>query len=183
MIRQDHFASEFDVSITDYPSGNSDHLFVAPGASQQAVAIVVEPWRGASWTATFAGPDPGRRALSGLAGTPSPTGLCVVERGTAFLGNVLDPSGFCVAETDGPVVGVAELAHEGLLLLLTPWAITAVDQDGPCWTTQRIAIDGLRLDEASHSRARGVADPGDDESRDFALDLTSGHVIGGAEVS
>jgi hypothetical protein len=70
-----------------------------------------------------------------------------------------------------------------MLLLVTGWAITAVGSDGDLWTTDRIAIDGLRVDEVSDGWARGVADPDDDEPRDFALDLATGRVIGGAGVT
>jgi hypothetical protein len=183
MITQDHFASRFEARIVDHPSGLPDRTFAVPGAGSRVITVAVEPWSEPAWTATFAAPDPGVRALTALLGTPSPTGLCVVERGTAFLGDVLDPSAFPVVETDGPIVGAEELTTEGLLLLLTPWAITAVDRSGKRWTTVRIAIDGLRVDEAGDGWARGVADPDGDEPRDFALDLTTGEVVGGAGVA
>lgn len=183
MITQDHFASEFYVSIVEYTAGLPDRTFAAEGAGSQAIRVAVEPWGEPAWTAAFAASDPGVRALSALLGTPSPTGLCVIERGTAFLGDVLDPEGFSVIETKGLVVGTEELTGEGLLLLLTPWTITAVDQSGTCWTTERIAIEGLRVDEVSAGWVRGVADPDESEPHDFALDLTTGEVVGGAGVA
>lgn len=182
MIMHHSFASEFDAAIIDR-TPSSDHAFSAEGAGSRAIVVAVEPWGEPAWTATFAAPEPGRRALTAVMGTPSPTGLCVVERGTAFLGDVLRPADFEVVPTAGPVVSAEELTTEAILLLLTPWAITAVGTDGVLWTTQRIAIDGLRVDEASDGWARGVADPADDEPRDFALDLRTGEVIGGAPVA
>jgi hypothetical protein len=178
-----HFASEFDVAITDYPTAPSDHVFSVEGAGSRAITVTVEPGGGPIWTAEFAAPEPGRRALSALLGTPSPTGLCVVERGTAFLGDVLHPEGFGAVSTVGPVVAAEELTGEETLLLVTPWAITAVGASGVLWTTRRIAIDGLRVDEACDGWVRGVADPEGDEPRDFGLDLANGHVIGGAAVA
>jgi hypothetical protein len=183
MITHSHFASEFDVAIADYSAEASDHAFSAEGAGSRAIAVAVEPWGEPRWTATFAAPDPGRRTLSALLGTPSPTGLCVVERGTAFLGDVLEPDGFVVVPTAGPVVAAEELTAESALLLVTPWAITAVGESGVLWTTPRVAIDGLRVDEASGGWVRGVADPDDDEPRDFAVDLATGQVIGGASIA
>lgn len=183
MLTQDHFASEFDVAIVDRPVGEPDHVFAATGAGARAVAIEVEPWGEPAWVATFAAQDPGIRALTTLLGTPSPTGLCVIERGTAFLGDVLQPEGFAVVETRGPVVGAEELVADGLLLLLTPWSVVAVDVDGMRWTTERVAIDGLRIDESDGGWVRGVADPNDDEPRDFAVELSSGRVVGGAGVA
>ena len=119
-------------------------------------------------------------ALSALLGTPSPTGLCVIERGTVFLGDVLEPEGFTVVPTAGPVVAAEELVSEQKLLLVTPWAISAIGATGLLWATGRIAIDGLRVDEDSEGWVRGVADPDDDEPRDFAVELATGQVVGGA---
>lgn len=182
MITQNHFVPEFSFSIVDSPTGLPDHSFVADGAGSRAIEVVVEPWGEQSWTAAFAASEPGYRALTAVLGTPSPTGLCVIERGTAFLGEVLDPEGFAVVDTVGPVVAAEELTGEGLLLLVTPWTITAVDQSGSRWTTERIAIDGLRLDESEGGWVRGVADPNDDEPHDFAVELSTGRVLGGAGV-
>jgi hypothetical protein len=182
MITHSHFASEFDVAIADY-SAAPDHVFSAEGAGSRAAAVSVEPWGEPPWTAAFAGPDPGRRALTALLGTPSPTGLCVVERGTAFVGDVLEPDGFEVVATPGPVVAAEELVDEGALLLVTPWAITAVGPSGVLWTTPRIAVDGLRVDEASDGWVRGVADPDDDEPRDFAVGLATGQLTGGSAIA
>lgn len=182
MPSQGHFASEFVATIVDYPVGGPDHVFAAGGAGARTVLIEVEPWGEPAWSASFAAADPGVSALTRLLGTPAPTALCVVERGTVFLGDVLDPEGFAVVETPGPVVGAEELVLDGLLLLLTPWSIAAVDADGLRWTTRRIAVEGLRVDESDGSWVRGVADPDDEEPRDFAVELTGGRVLGGAEV-
>lgn len=182
MITHSQFASEFDVAIVDY-SAAPDHVFSAEGAGSRAVVVSVEPWGEPTWSASFAGPDPGRRALTALLGTPSPTGLCVVERGTAFVGDVREPEGFEVVATPGPVVAAEELVDEAALLLVTPWAITAVGPGGVQWTTPRIAVDGLRVDEANDGWVRGVADPDDDEPRDFAVDLANGQLIGGSAIA
>jgi len=181
MITRRHFAREYHAEIAEY-SATPVHTFSAEGAKSRALKIVVEPSGRSRWSAQFAAPDPGRRALTALLGTPRLTGLCVVERGTAFLGDVLDPEDFEVVPTSGPVVTAEELPAESTLLLVTPWAITAIGAHGPLWTTQRIAIDGVRIDEASGGWVRGLADPDDDEPREFAVDLVTGRVSGGAVV-
>jgi hypothetical protein len=56
----------------------------------------------------------------------------------------------------------------------------AVGPDGPAWQTGRLAIDGLRLDEADGSHLVGVADPDSPEPRDFVIDLLNGSHRGGA---
>lgn len=81
------------------------------------------------------------------------------------------------------MVDAEELPADGVLLLLTPWSITAVGQSGRRWTSGRITIDKLGVDEAGDGSLRGVADRDDDEPRDFALDLATGEVVGGAEIT
>lgn len=183
LITHSHFGSDFDVAVVDYSAAAPDHAFSAEGAGSRALMVAVEPRGEPTWTAAFAGPDPGRRALTALLRTPSPTGLCVIERGTAFLGDVRAPEGFEVVATPGPVVAAEELPTEAILLLITPWAITAAGANGVQWTTPRIAIDGRRLDEASDGWVRGVSDPDDDEPSHFAIDLSTGQVAGGAPIA
>ena len=146
MIANRHFVSAFDVAVVEHAAA-VDHEYVASGAGARATVIAVEPWGQGRWSGSFAAPDPGRRALTAWYGTASPHGLCMIERGTPFLGDVRHPEGFEVSTTRGPVVAAEELVDDDLLLLLTPWAITALDGDGSRWTTPRLAIDGVRLDE------------------------------------
>ena len=67
------------------------------------------------------------------------------------------------------------------MLLLTPWSITGVGPDGVAWTSRRVAIEDLRVDEVDDCWLRGVADPDDEESRDFAVNYRTGEVVGGIE--
>ncbi|MFN8520945.1 MAG: hypothetical protein U0667_16480 [Chloroflexota bacterium] len=182
-MNDDDSMATFDASVVERPRGRPDFEFVAPGAGSRSVWIAVEPKAGSIWSGTFLAPDPGVRALSVLLRTPTPTGLCVVERGTAFLGDVLDPPSFKVLPTKGPVVDAQSLLRYELLLLLTPWAITAIDRGGVRWTTNRIAIDGLRIDSTEDGWAGGVADPEDEDPREFRVNLSTGQVVGGAGIA
>lgn len=183
MITDERFYTEYDASVVDSLTASPDYEFVSRGATGLSTTIMVDPWAAPAWSGTFAAPDPGMRAMSGLCGTPSPTKLCVVARGLAFLGDVLAPEGFATIDSGGPVVSAVELPQDGVLLLLTPWEVTAIDHYGVRWRTERIAIEGLRVDEAVNGWVRGVADPRDLEPRDFAIELDSGRVVGGAGVA
>jgi hypothetical protein len=94
--------------------------------------------------------------------------------------DVRAPDGYRVVPTAGSVCSVVPVRHHGLLLLATPWSISALGGRETTWTTRRIAVEGLRLDEIDEGWLRGVADPEDDEPRDFAVELSSGRVVGGA---
>ncbi|MCO7237731.1 hypothetical protein [Aeromicrobium sp. CnD17-E] len=179
MINHGRFVSTFDATTADLPTGPPDVTCAAEGSGSRSRVVTVQPRGGQVWTGTFAAPDPGRPALSALLGTPDPAGLCIVERGTAFLGDVLEPASFGVIATTRPVVSAEALPRERVLLLLSPWAITAIGERGVLWTTPRLAVDGIRLDEADGGWVRGVADPDDDEPRDVAVELATGRVRGG----
>jgi hypothetical protein len=118
--------------------------------------------------------------MSGLFATPNPEVLCAVERGTVFLIDVLNPANYVVVPTEGIVTAVVTAPDEGLLLLASPWSITAIGEQGKVWDSARISIEDLRIDEIADGWLRGVADPEDDEPRDFALDLVTGSIVGGA---
>jgi hypothetical protein len=77
------------------------------------------------------------------------------------------------------VVAVKPILRENILLLATPWNVTGIGGQGVAWTTGRLAIDGLRLDESQEGWVAGVADPKDAEPRDFVIDLRTGKHEGG----
>jgi hypothetical protein len=168
-------------ALDDWPGAGFDFHFVAPGASSRASGVLVHPYEDASWSASVAGRADGlHSSFSGLFPTPDPGVLCVVERGTAFLVDVREPAKYEVIPTEGAVSGAIPVRRCGLLLLTTAWSITAVGERGVVWTTSRIAVEGLRADELDEGWLRGVADPDGDEPRDFAVELSSGQIIGGA---
>lgn len=62
-------------------------------------------------------------------------------------------------------------------------SITALDESGLRWQTDRLSIDGIRLDEVEGCRLAGVADPDDSEPRDFVVDLDTGRHEGGTPLA
>lgn len=171
-------SSYYSAEFIEYSSSKPDFEFSSEGSSSRAIRVLVSPFGGATWVASFAAPDPGMRAISGLFSAPSPTELCVIERGTAFIGDVQYPKTFREVHTYGPVTSARNRASPSILLLLTPWSISCIDLNGVKWSTARIAIDGFRIDEIRSDKLVGLADP-DDESREFSVDLASGSVFGG----
>jgi hypothetical protein len=142
----------------------------------------VDPGDSDSWVG-FARPTSigSRNAVTGLFSTPDPGRLCVITQGAAYLVDVATRRFVLLSQSD-PVIFVTSLADVGLLLLATPWRVLAIGCDGPAWRTERLAIDGLRLDEADGSRLVGVADPDSPEPQDFVIDLRNGSHSGGAGV-
>jgi hypothetical protein len=134
-----------------------------------------DPWVG------FARPTSIRssNAVTGLFSTPDPGSFCVITQGAAYLVDVATRCFVLLSRSD-PVIFVTSLTDLGLLLLATPWRVLAIGRDGQAWRTERLSIDGLRLDETDGSRLVGVADPDSPEPRDFVIDLLNGSHRGGA---
>jgi len=103
-------------------------------------------------------------------------------RGAAYLFDTVSPTNSQYIETGGAITTIRNAFEEKLLLLCTDWAVVAIGEAGLLWRTSRLAIEGLRLDEVDSWRVRGVADPDSDETRNFMIDLTTGNIVGGAEV-
>ena len=176
----DVFPASYEVAVID--SVLDDALvFERPGSvSNGEVVVEVTTDDGRCWVgAARAGGPSVRGALSGVFSTPAKTRLLLVGRGDAFLVDVTAPERFEAIDTGGPVVGIRPVLDEGLLLVVSPWVITALGEDGVRWQTDRLAIEGIRLDEVEGGRLAGVADPDDDEPRDFVVDLHTGRHEGG----
>lgn len=178
------FPAGYEVAVIDSASEEA-YVFERPGSVHSGEVVVeVTTDDGRCWVgvARAGGPSvPG--ALSGIFSTPAKNGVLLVGRGDAFLVDVEAPERFEAVDTGGPVVAVRPVIDEGLLLLGSPWTITALDENGVRWQTGRLAIEGLRLDEIDAGQLAGVADPDDDEPRDFVVDLHTGRHEGGVPIA
>lgn len=120
--------------------------------------------------------------MTSLFSAPDPGTLCVIAEGAGYLVSVTTRK-YCFVPRSAPVMAVASLPKVNLLLLATPWLVTAIGPDDVAWQTRRLAIDGLRLEETDGSRLAGVADPDSAEPREFMIDLLTGSHLGGAMVT
>jgi hypothetical protein len=154
-------------------------------------AIQVTPDVGKPWTASITVASGAlRSAITGLFPTPDAHLLCVIEDGTGFLIDVRKPAtypienlatpGYWVIDSDGPITAATPAQRNGKLVLTTPWSIIIIDHGGILWSTSRLSIESLRIDEVYAGWLRGVADPDGDEPRDFSIELSSRRHIGGA---
>jgi hypothetical protein len=174
------FEADYDVeSRVDLPSV-IDYDVHQPGMMPKPDLVLdVTTGGGRSWTGGVraGGPSVGSPS-TGVYTTPNRERFLVVARGDAYLIDVANPSSYEAMST-GPVVAVKPIPRENILLLATPWNVTGIGGQGVAWTTGRLAIDGLRLDESQEGRVAGVADPRDAEPRDFVIDLRTGKHEGG----
>jgi hypothetical protein len=175
------FEADYDVVRLAETPPALDYNFHQPGAVPRPdLLLEVTRTDGSSWTGGVraGGPSVGS-PHTGVHATPGRNRVLVVARGDAYLIEVGKPPDYEAVATGGPVVAVKPIARENILLLSTPWAVTGIGCGGVLWTTRRLAIDGLRLDESEAGRVAGVADPRDLEPRDFVIDLRTGSHEGG----
>jgi hypothetical protein len=159
--------------------GGTDHVFARDGRVVDGGVLVDVVTATCEWTGLVANaPDSVSAAHSGVYATPGVSTLCVVARGDAYFLDVDAPQRWWVLE-DSPVIAVRWAVAEGLLVFATPWRLVAVDEKGVKWQTSRIAINGMSLGEPAGGELPGVADPVDDESQDFVVELRTGHHRGG----
>lgn len=167
----------FWAGVEEYATGPADYRFAGPGAGSREIRVLVVPDEGESWVGGYASADPGYKSLSALIGTDSPTGLLVIERGTGFLGDVLQPERFEILPVREPITSWFRVPSSGIVLLGTPWSVLAVESTGVRWVSERLSIDGLVIIGADDNQVWGVADPTDDAERSFTLDIATGALV------
>ena len=98
------FGSAYHAMYIDLPSGGNDYEVGGEyGCYQTSVGI--SPDSGDEYSVGFHSPDPGMALMSALLPTTGRYQLCVIERGTTYVGDVREPLSFTEpAETrgDGP---------------------------------------------------------------------------------
>jgi hypothetical protein len=157
----------------------TDHVFARAGRIADGGVLVDVVANDGEWTGLVGNaPDSVTAAHSGVYSTPAPSMVCVVARGDAYFIDVEAPQQWWVLD-ESPVIAVRPAVSAGLLVFATPWRVVAADATGVRWRTPRLAINGMRLDEPVEGEIAGLADPDDDESRDFVVDLITGRHRGG----
>jgi len=177
------FAAAYEARLVDeLPRGVVPHSFQREDRETGShVLLSVTPATGHRWVGSVQMPRSALRgALTLVATTPNPGRVCVIAAGDAYLIASDMPGEYDSLDTGGPVVSIRSLVSDGLLLLSSPWVVTAIGDQGRVWQTTRLAIEGLRLGEARSGRLEGLADPTGPEPRAFSVDLRTGQHIGGA---
>jgi hypothetical protein len=178
----DHeFAAAYTVRVLD-ASPASGGWDVELGRVGDGGLMLEVTWDGGTWRALVANGERYRGAHSGVHATPNPETLCVVARGDAYLVDVRAPD-HARSVPGTPIVAVRPALDDGLLLLATPYDVTALAASGVAWTTARLVLEGIALGTLAGGELRGTADPDEPEAREFVIDLRTGRHRGGAPLS
>jgi hypothetical protein len=172
------FDSAYRAAYIDLPSGGNDYEVGGEyGCYQTSVGI--SPGPGAEYSVGFHSPEPGMALMSALLSTPGRYQLCVIERGTTYVGDVREPLSFTeLTETRGMVREAIPVISRELLVLITYCDIVAVGKSGLAWQTSQIAVDGFSVKTVDGDRITGVSDA-DWHPAPFSVRLSDGFLFGG----
>lgn len=174
-----HFPADYMVDVTDLPTCGPDFTIGGEYGSFH-LPLRITPTNGADYVLAVGSPKPGIATLDALCTTPSADQLCVISRGTVYLGRASRPRSFReIREARASVVAVCPIVQAGLLLLVTEGEVLAIDAVGTRWRTRRIAADGLQIQGHIETSVWGLADV-DWNPAPFLIDLTTGQVTGGS---
>lgn len=172
------FDSAYRAAYIDLPSGGNDYEVGGEyGCYQTSVGI--SPGPGAEYSVGFHSPEPGMALMSALLSTPGRYQLCVIERGTTYVGDVREPLSFTeLTETRGMVREAIPVTSRGLLVLIAWCDIVAVGKSGLIWQTSQIAVDGFSVKTVDGDHITGVSDA-DWHPAPFSVRLSDGFLLGG----
>lgn len=158
------FKTAYYAELSSFGSGTPELNLEAPGSNARRIEVTVSPDKGEIWTGSFSSPDPGWKSLSALLSTPSPECLLIVERGTAFFGNVLDPSSFYFLDLRDTIVDSKAYIDKSILLLIGHFTVSLIGKRGPQWVSEDLSMEGeVRIDEIKQQLIVGTADFGGPE--------------------
>ncbi|MEK6719994.1 MAG: hypothetical protein AABZ33_04900 [Chloroflexota bacterium] len=176
------FEADYLVEVLPGLPGSEEALaFARAGISTHSEGFIVRVRRGSSrsWIGNF---QPGDGSLSTWAPTPASASLLVVAGGTGYLVSVDHPEEFQVLPSY-PIRQIATIAQAGLLVVADHISIAATDGVRVLWVSERLAWDGLEIDEASPRIIRGHSvDPSTGRASLFVIETRSGLLVQGRAV-
>lgn len=170
-----NYTAEF---VVDPPEWPSDFTCAAKNArTARFQRIGVDVYAGSTWTVDIpVEGDIPRRALNRLISTPDPDTMVAVVGGIVYLVPVSKPADLDAVQLGGRIIEHLCAVDVPLLLFASDWSITAISESGVRWQSDRLAIEGIHLEDAHGSRVWAIADP-DTASRDVVLDLLTGRIV------
>lgn len=134
--------------------------------------VRVEHDHGKEWVGNFIGID--KRYFSGVLAWPGADQICVVARGNAFVVRTDNPDDFY----ELPVVPIIDARNIDLprcVIFATFWDISAFGEKGKLWSTQNLAMDGLKITKITNESIVGVSNNYDGD-QPWEIDLQTGKI-------
>lgn len=172
------FPCDYEAVVLDESPYDSPIPFAPSGQTYTGAGLYVKvtPRAGHPWVGAFAPGRSFRRALSGMYTWTNPELLLVVVKGQGYLVNVNNPHQPLWVDS-GPITAVEQSPEHKVVLVLTPWKITAYSGSQPHWQTERLSVEGLELVSVHGPEIQVEADPGTPEAKRTAIDIKTGRII------
>lgn len=120
--------------------------------------------------------DPG--VPTGLWSTPNPEEICAVSGGYAYIIDTTAPERFTMIDYR-PVLAVRPIVALGLMLFVGHHSILAWGRDGEAWRSGKLSDEGVTVTAIEGAVLLGLGwVMMTDRETPFALDLSSGRVLG-----
>ena len=158
--------------------------FVYPRSAEEvergALEVLVRPYGAGAGpflaTCALGFRDPG--VPTGLWSAPNPGQICAVSGGYAYIVDTAAPGRFTMIEYR-PVLAVRPVVALGLILFAGHHSILAWGRDGEAWRSGKLSDEGVTITEIEGAVLRGLGwVMMTDEETPFALDLSTGRVLG-----
>lgn len=136
-----------------------------------------------SWVGFFARGFDAAQVANGIYSCPEAGALCAVVGGYAYVVAARNPERWQQIE-QRPVVQVRSVPELQRLLFVGFTSITALEESGRLWTTERLSWEGLTISEIRGAKLLGMGwDMMTDREVPFEVDLVTGKAKGGARPS
>lgn len=144
------------------------------GGAYRSSSVSRQPRQG-GWGMFAAG---GLGDVTGVFAAPSPAALCAVVDGLAYLVDVEAPAHGAVIAHDQVGQVVAVLGRD-LLLLVRMIDVVALGPEGIAWRSARLAVDDLRVEQATAEAIICSAWMLEDKTEEVILDPSRGVILEG----
>ena len=189
MLEKTGFDTNFEIELrSNVAEEDCDYRFsvarpnIAEGdlvldTSPLSKVVSVNPIVGDVWSGSF---ECGPEGISGFYPTPSPDTVCCILKGQGYWVPVLTPGSYQLIPVI-PIKEVISIVEMKLIIFVNYTSITAFDETGLKWSTERLSWDGLKIDRIVDERIEGRGwDSPKGEYVPFTVQLDSGTSSGGS---
>jgi hypothetical protein len=177
------FSKNYEYQIlTEIPNGNYPHFYYPGGqknGGKDGILVKVIPNDAKEWIGTFAKGSISSNSLNCILSWINPDKICIVSLGTGFVVDVNFPEKYHELDID-PIFYAGSILERKLVIFASYTYISAYNNEGLCWETERISFDDLQISGIDDSFVRGTYfDSRSNDWSKFKVDLSNGKVYGG----
>lgn len=177
------FSKNYEYQIlTEIPNGNSPHFYYPGGqknGGKDGILVKVIPNDAKEWIGTFAKGSISSNSLNCILSWVNPDKICIVSSGTGFVVDINFPEKYDELDID-PIFYAGSILERKLIIFASYTYISAYNNEGLCWETERISFDDLQVSDIDDSFVRGTYfDSRSNDRSKFKVDLSNGKVYGG----